>query len=109
MSNYFHKPHKLSEATRERIRQAVDVLGFVPNDAARILRTGVSPVIGYLAFELASATTPEIAAAIEQRVSAHGMFLLMARPWAIACATWSAPPAIASRPASSAPRSCARP
>lgn len=61
MSNYFHKPHKLSEATRERIRQAVDALGFVPNDAARILRTGVSPVIGYLAFELASATTPEIA------------------------------------------------
>ncbi|WP_238432026.1 hypothetical protein [Streptomyces cavernae] len=24
MSNYFHKPHKLSEATRERIRQAVE-------------------------------------------------------------------------------------
>lgn len=43
-----------------------------------MLRTGVSPVIGYLAFELASATTPEIAAAIERRVSAHDMYLLMA-------------------------------
>ncbi|MET8274932.1 LacI family DNA-binding transcriptional regulator [Streptomyces sp. NPDC005096] len=78
VSNYFHKPRKLSDTTRERIRQAVETLGFVPNDAARMLRTGVSPVIGYLAFELASATTPEIAAAIERRVSAHDMYLLMA-------------------------------
>ncbi|MFE7794780.1 LacI family DNA-binding transcriptional regulator [Streptomyces sp. NPDC057460] len=78
VSNYFHKPRKLSDITRERIRQAVETLGFVPNDAARMLRTGVSPVIGYLAFELASATTPEIASAIESRVSARGMYLLMA-------------------------------
>ncbi|GGZ41419.1 LacI family DNA-binding transcriptional regulator [Streptomyces bluensis] len=78
VSNYFHKPRKLSDATRERIRQAVETLGFVPNDAARTLRTGVSPVIGYVAFELASATTPEIAAAIERRVSAQDMYLLMA-------------------------------
>ncbi|WP_262704011.1 MULTISPECIES: LacI family DNA-binding transcriptional regulator [Streptomyces] len=78
VSNYFHKPRKLSDATRERIRQAVDALGFVPNDAARMLRTGVSPVIGYVAFELASATTPEVATAIERRVSAEDMYLLMA-------------------------------
>lgn len=78
VSNYFHKPRKLSDTTRERIRQAVETLGFVPNDAARMLRTGASPVIGYVAFELASATTPQIATAIEQRVSAEGMYLLMA-------------------------------
>jgi LacI family transcriptional regulator len=78
VSNYFHKPRKLSDATRERIRHAVDTLGFVPNDAARTLRRGVSPVIGYIAFELASATTPEIARAIEDRVAARGMYLLMA-------------------------------
>ena len=78
VSNYFHRPRKLSEATRQRVQHAVDVLGFVPNDAARTLRTGVSPVIGYIAFELADATTPEIASAIEKRVSAHGMYLLMA-------------------------------
>jgi LacI family transcriptional regulator len=78
VSNYFHKPRKLSDGTRQRIKQAVDALGFVPNDAARTLRTGVSPVIGYIAFELAGATTPEIAAAIERRVSAEGMYMLMA-------------------------------
>ncbi|MEU9191162.1 LacI family DNA-binding transcriptional regulator [Streptomyces sp. NPDC048484] len=78
VSNYFHKPRKLSDVTRERIRQAVETLGFVPNDAARMLRTGASPVIGYVAFELASATTPQIATAIEQHVAAEGMYLLMA-------------------------------
>ncbi|MDA2809965.1 LacI family DNA-binding transcriptional regulator [Nocardiopsis sp. RSe5-2] len=78
VSNYFHKPHKLSEATRDRIRRAVDELGFLPNDAARTLRTGASPVVGYIAFELAGATTPEIASAIEKRISARDMYLLMA-------------------------------
>lgn len=78
VSNFFHKPRKLSEATRQRVQRAVEALGFVPNDVARTLRMGVSPVIGYIAFELAGATTPEIAAAIEKRVSAEGMYLLMA-------------------------------
>ena len=78
VSNFFHKPRKLSEATRLRVQQAVEALGFVPNDVARTLRTGISPVIGYIAFELAGATTPEIAVAIEQRVRAEGMYLLMA-------------------------------
>jgi LacI family transcriptional regulator len=78
VSNFFHKPVKLSAPTRERVRQAVETLGFVPNDAARVLCTGTSPVIGYIAFELASATTPEIARAIEERVSARDMYLLMA-------------------------------
>ncbi|MFC3996029.1 LacI family DNA-binding transcriptional regulator [Nocardiopsis sediminis] len=78
VSNYFHRPRKLSEATRGRIRQAVDVLGFMPNNAARTLRTGVNPIVGYIAFELAGATTPEIAAAIEKRISDRGMYLLMA-------------------------------
>lgn len=78
VSNYFHKPDRLSGTTRERIRDAIEALGFVPNDAARTLRRGVSPVIGYIAFELASATTPEVACAIESRVSSRGMHLLMA-------------------------------
>ncbi|GAA1776628.1 LacI family DNA-binding transcriptional regulator [Streptomonospora arabica] len=78
VSNYFHRPGKLSGATRERIRHAVETLGFVPNDAARVLRTGTNAVIGYIAFELTSATTPEIARAIEERVAGRGMHLLMA-------------------------------
>src|SRR5262245_58002992 len=76
VSNYFHQPHKISDQTRGRIRQAMEAAGFVPNAAARTLRTGVNLVVGYLAFELASATTPEIAVSIERRVAGRGMHLL---------------------------------
>ena len=78
VSNYFNRPARLSEATRDRIRNAIRDLGFVPNDAARRLRAGTNPVIGYIAFELKSAFTPAIANAIEREVALRGMHLLMA-------------------------------
>ncbi len=78
VSNFFHRPAKISDATRERIRSAMDELGFSPNDAARTLRTGSSPVVGYVAFELASARTPEIANAIAARLAEAGLFTLLA-------------------------------
>lgn len=78
VSNYFNQPARLSEATRERIRAAVAELEFVPNDAARRLRAGINPVIGYVAFELTSAFTPAIANTIEREVAQRGLHLLMA-------------------------------
>lgn len=78
VSNYFNKPGRLSAPTRDRIRATVEQLQFVPNDAARQLRSGTNPVIGYIAFELSSAFTPGIARSIEQVVSKRGMHLLMA-------------------------------
>ncbi len=78
VSNFFNSPSRLSEPTRDRIRETVERLQFVPNDAARQLRSGTNPVIGYIAFELTSAFTPEIARSIEQKVSARGMHVLMA-------------------------------
>jgi LacI family transcriptional regulator len=78
VSNYFNSPNRLSMPTRDRIRETVERLQFVPNDAARQLRSGTNPVIGYIAFELSSAFTPGIARAIEQNVSAQGMHVLMA-------------------------------
>jgi len=78
VSNYFNRPARLSVATQDRIRNAIRDLGFVPNDAARRLRAGTNPVIGYIAFELMSAFTPAIANAIEREVARRGMHLLMA-------------------------------
>jgi LacI family transcriptional regulator len=46
-------------------------------DAARRLRAGTNPVIGYIAFELMSAFTPVIANAIEREVARCGVHLLM--------------------------------
>lgn len=40
VSNYLNHPHLLGEASRERVRQAIEALGFVPNESARQLRAG---------------------------------------------------------------------
>ncbi|MFD8078796.1 LacI family DNA-binding transcriptional regulator [Streptomyces sp. NPDC059718] len=78
VSNYFHYPHKLTSATQERVQQAVEALGFVANDAARMLRTGTNPVIGYITAEPVGAGASEAAHAIEQRIAKENMHLLMA-------------------------------
>src|SRR6478735_228873 len=78
VSNYFNHPERMSPATRERIRSAVETLNFSPNDAARSLRRGRSSVVGYISYELASARTPAIANAMSDRLAAAGMYLLSA-------------------------------
>ncbi|MDX2702088.1 LacI family DNA-binding transcriptional regulator [Streptomyces sp. PA03-6a] len=78
VSNYFHYPHKLTSATQDRVRQAVEALGFVPNDAARKLRTGTNPVIGCIAAVPVRALASEATHAIEQRIAKENMHLLMA-------------------------------
>lgn len=78
VSNYFHYPHKLTSATQARVQQAVEALGFVPNDAARMLRTGTNPVIGYITAEPVGAGASGAAHAIEQRIAKENMHLLMA-------------------------------
>jgi LacI family transcriptional regulator len=78
VSNYFHHPERMSAPTRERIRSAVETLNFAPNDAARSLRRGRNPVVGYISYELASARTPAITNAMSDRLATHGMQLLSA-------------------------------
>ncbi len=78
VSNFFHHPNKLSAATRDRVAEAIDSLGFTLNDAARTLRTGRTPVVGYVAFELAAARTPIIANALASRLAERGIDLLLA-------------------------------
>jgi len=78
VSNFFHNPQRMSASTRERIAAVVAELDFSPNDAASTLRRGRSPVVGYLAFELASARTPAIANAMTARLAREGLHLLSA-------------------------------
>lgn len=78
VSNFFHHPERMSAPTRERIRSAVETLNFTPNDAARSLRRGRTPVAGYISYELASARTPAITNAMSDRLATHGMQLLSA-------------------------------
>ncbi|MGM1018856.1 MAG: LacI family DNA-binding transcriptional regulator [Actinomycetota bacterium] len=48
VSNYLNHPHVLSEASRERVRAAIDELGYVPNESARQLRAGSSKALALI-------------------------------------------------------------
>ncbi|MBO0979602.1 LacI family DNA-binding transcriptional regulator [Microbacterium sp. SD291] len=48
VSNYLNHPHVLGADSRERVRAAIEQLGFVPNESARQLRAGTSKTIAFI-------------------------------------------------------------
>lgn len=48
VSNYLNHPHVLGDASRERVRAAIEQLGFVPNESARQLRAGSSKALALI-------------------------------------------------------------
>ncbi|WP_309616964.1 LacI family DNA-binding transcriptional regulator [Salinibacterium sp.] len=77
VSNYLNVPSKLSPEVSERIRNAIDKLGYVRNDAARQLRAGKSKVIGYVVFEVGNTYFSDVADAIERRAAEAGLFVVL--------------------------------
>jgi LacI family transcriptional regulator len=70
VSNYLNHPHLLGEASRERVRQAIAELGFVPNESARQLRAGTGKL---LAVSLIDAWQPyfaELSRGVEDEIRA---------------------------------------
>jgi LacI family transcriptional regulator len=48
VSNYLNHPHVLGASSRERVRAAIEQLGFVPNESARQLRAGSSKALALI-------------------------------------------------------------
>ena len=48
VSNYLNHPHVLGESSRERVREAIAQLGYVPNESARQLRAGSSKALALI-------------------------------------------------------------
>ena len=71
VSNTINRPHLVAEATRERVRQAMERLDFVPNRAAATLRRGSNKLLGVVVPELINpfyaAITESIAVAAGRR------------------------------------------
>ncbi|WES63132.1 substrate-binding domain-containing protein [Microbacter sp. GSS18] len=78
VSNYLNHPERLSPEKAERIRQAIEVLGFVRSNAARQLRLGVSTVIGYIAPDVSNPYFAEIAESVERRATERGVSVFLA-------------------------------
>ncbi len=78
VSNYLNHPDRVSGDKAERIRAAIDSLGFIPSNAGRQLRLGVSTVIGYIAPDVSNPYFAEIAESVERRASERGVTVFLA-------------------------------
>jgi LacI family transcriptional regulator len=68
----------VSAPARERVRQAVDELGYVANEAARALRSDRTLTIGLLFFDLRNNLGIELIDALSETLEASGYSLLVA-------------------------------
>jgi LacI family transcriptional regulator len=78
VSNFLNHPDKVSPARADRIREAIEELGFVPSSVGRQLRLGVSTVIGYIAPDVSNPYFAEIAESVERRASERGVSVFLA-------------------------------
>jgi LacI family transcriptional regulator len=78
VSHYLNHPDRVSDAKAQRIRRAIDDLGFVRSNAGRQLRLGVSSTIAYLTPDVSNPYFAEIAEAIEDRATERGVAMFIA-------------------------------
>lgn len=69
---------RVAPKTRERIEQAAEELGYMPNISARILQGGPSRMLGVLVDSRAPETTFALIAELEQSAEANGYRILIA-------------------------------
>jgi LacI family transcriptional regulator len=69
---------RVSEAMVERVRAAIDELGYSPHEGARLLRRGQTACIGLLLEDVANPFYSALAGAVEQVARANGFLLFTA-------------------------------
>lgn len=66
----------ISQETKQKIFEAIERLGYVPNPAARALRSTTSGVIGFFAFDITEVFAAKIIHGVEKVVRENGGYLL---------------------------------
>lgn len=77
VSNVLNRPDRVSTATVDRVRAAIDELGFVRNDAARQLRVGRSSTVGLIVLDVRNPFFTDLARGAEDRAAAAGLSVLL--------------------------------
>lgn len=78
VSNVLNNPDKVSEKSVAKVQNAIDLLGFVRNDAARQLRAGKSRSIGLVVLDVRNPFFAEVARGTEEAAEEHGLSVLFA-------------------------------
>lgn len=71
-------PGRVSAATRERVVQAIDDLGYRPNQTARALSTGSSHTLGMVVPDASTPFFASLARAVEDSAARRGYAMLLA-------------------------------
>ena len=75
VSNVLNRPSQVSEETRQRVRDAIDMLGFVPNVNSNLSKT--SKIVGLILPMGNSPFYDELTNGIEDAINTHGYRLLI--------------------------------
>lgn len=78
VSNVLNRPDTVSAETAERVRYAIERLGYVRNDAARQLRAGRSRSVGLVVRDVRNPFFTDIARGAENAAAAAGLTVLLA-------------------------------
>jgi DNA-binding LacI/PurR family transcriptional regulator len=77
VSNVVRSQGRFTEATRVRVQEAIDRLGYTPNLAARGLRSGRLGVIGLIVPEIRNPYFAELSDAVMRAASAQGYLVVV--------------------------------
>jgi LacI family transcriptional regulator len=77
VSNVLNRPERVAPATRERVLQAIEELGFVRNEAARQLRAGRSRTIGLLVLDIGNPFFTDLAAGVETAAAKASLSVIL--------------------------------
>lgn len=78
VSNVLNRPDLVSEGNRDKVKQAIKDLGYVPNDAARQLKAGVSRAVGLVVVDTQNPFYGTIALEAEEAAEERGLGLFIA-------------------------------
>lgn len=77
VSNVLNRPEIVAAATRERVLQAIEELGFVRNEAARHLRAGRSRAVGLVVLDVANPYFTDVARGVEELADSHDIMVVL--------------------------------
>ena len=77
VSNVLNRPDLVAAPTRERVRTAMEELGFVRNESARMLRAGTSRTIGLIVLDVTNPFFTDVARGVEDAAVDAGLAVIL--------------------------------
>lgn len=78
VSSYLNTPWLVGDRSKKKVEQAIGELRFVPNAAARQLRSGSSRMVAFIAFDVSDPLFTSVARGARESAAAVGLRLVLA-------------------------------